>query len=169
MFPVHFHLYLSHFPIAGIIVGFLVLLIGKILKQEVVMKTGLWILFLASFSVFAMDQSGEGAEEVVEEIEAISNHLIHEHEEAAEKSLWIALISGLLSLFTLWAIQTGKKFANKLVILVIVISMLASAAVIYTASKGGLIRHSEEIGEKQIENENSLDSHGHSEVNPRQY
>jgi len=149
MSPVHFHLFFSHFAVAGILIGFLVLLFGKLLKQDAVLKTGLWILFLASFSVFAMNASGEEAEEIVEDIKGVSHLLIHEHEEAAEKTVWVALISGLFSLFTLWALQTGKKFANRLVIGSLVFGALTAAAIFNTARQGGLIRHAEELGEIQ--------------------
>jgi len=167
MSPVHFHLYFGHLTIGGIIIGFLVLLLGKLLKQEAVLKTGLWILFLASFSVFAMNASGEEAEEIVEEIKGVSHHLIHEHEEAAESAVWIALITGLLSLMTLWALQTGKKFANKMVITSLIFSALTSAAIMNVGRQGGLIRHAEELGELQEETETVEEAP--SDSAPKQY
>lgn len=147
MSPVHFHLFFSHFPIAGVFIGLVILLFGRLFKQEAVVKTGLWLLFIASFSVFAMNASGEEAEEVVEHIEGVSHHLIHEHEEAAEKVVWVALITGLMSLISLWAIQTGRKFANRLLVIVSLFAFLAAGAIAYTAKLGGSIRHAEELGE----------------------
>lgn len=147
MTPVHFHLFFSHFSIAGVFIGLVILLFGRLLKQEAVVKTGLWLLFIASFSVFAMNASGEETEEVVEHIEGVSHHLIHEHEEAAEKVVWVALITGLLSLLSLWAIQAGRKFANRLLMAVSLFGFITAGAIAYTAKLGGSIRHAEELGE----------------------
>ena len=77
MNDVHFHLVVNHLPIVGLLIGILVLIAGLLLNKTEVKLTALGVfVFSAITSAFAF-YTGEGAEEVVENISGISETLIH--------------------------------------------------------------------------------------------
>ena len=81
----HLHMVVNHFPIIGILLGFGVLVAGIVLKNDSVKNTA-YCLFIvgAVFAAISM-ATGEGAEEMVEDMPSVGKHIIHEHEEMAEK------------------------------------------------------------------------------------
>ena len=93
MNDVHFHLVVTHLPIVGVLVGFLVLLSGYITKCPQVKTTGLGIFIFSALATIAAFYTGEAAEEIVENLPGVSETLIHKHEEQAELFYTMMLIS----------------------------------------------------------------------------
>jgi hypothetical protein len=81
----HYHLVVNHLPIITPLLGALILLGGIILKNNTVRKTALLVFIFGSFTAFLAMYTGEGAEEVVEKIQGVSEDLIKNHEELAER------------------------------------------------------------------------------------
>ena len=81
----HLHMVVNHFPIIGSIFGLGILIISIILKNKTVQNVsyGLFIIS-AVFGAVSM-ATGEGAEEIVENLPNITHQIVHEHEEMAEK------------------------------------------------------------------------------------
>ena len=75
----HLHLVVNHFPIIGTILGLGILITGMLFKNNSVKNTA-YILFIvaAIFAAFSMG-TGEGAEELVEELPSVGKEIIHEH------------------------------------------------------------------------------------------
>ena len=98
----HWHLVVNHFPIIGTILALAILITGLFLKNNSVKNTA-YVLFIvaAIFAVFSM-QTGEGAEEMVEDFPGIGKAIIHEHEELAEKLALVLYAMGGLSLLALF-------------------------------------------------------------------
>ena len=98
----HWHLVVNHFPIIGTILALGILITGLFLKNNSVKNTA-YILFIvaAIFALFSM-QTGEGAEEMVEDFPGIGKTIIHEHEELAEKLALVLYAMGGLSLLALF-------------------------------------------------------------------
>ena len=94
----HLHMVVNHFPIIGTILGLGILITGLILKNNSVKSTA-YVLFVvaAVFALFSMG-TGEGAEELVEDMPSIGKEIIHEHEEMAEKLALILYALGVVSL-----------------------------------------------------------------------
>ncbi|MCK0192024.1 hypothetical protein [Arenibacter sp. F20364] len=101
MNDVHIHLALNHLPTVGVLIGFLVLLFGLIIKNPQVKNTALGIFIFSALTAIAVFYTGYGAEEIVENLPGISETLIHEHEEYAELFFTMMLILGSSSLITL--------------------------------------------------------------------
>jgi len=139
----HFHLVVNHLPIVGILIGFLVLVIGFILKKPEVKVTALGIFIFSALASIAAFYSGEGAEEIVERIPGISETLINQHEEAAELFFTVILILGGISLITMFLDIKKYKFAKFGFILVILISLAAGVLAKSVGTTGGEIRHTE--------------------------
>ncbi len=144
----HLHLIVNHLPIVFPVVGIIVLLDGLLIKSEIVKRTSFYIFIIGSVCTFAAGATGEGAEEVVENIAGVTEALIHRHEEAAEIFSLISYALGLLSLVA-FIVNYKKMALSKLLSWVVV--FVAIATIILGAlagSSGGEIRHTEIRKEK---------------------
>ena len=94
----HLHLVVNHFPIIGTILGVGILIAGIILKNNST-KNVAYALFIvaAIFAAFSM-YTGEGAEELVEDMPSVGKKIIHEHEEIAEKLALVLYFLGVVAL-----------------------------------------------------------------------
>ncbi len=139
----HWHLVVNHFPIIGTILALGILITGLFLKNNSVKNTA-YILFIvaAIFALFSM-QTGEGAEEMVEDFPGIGKTIIHEHEELAEKFALVLYAMGGLSLLALF-LNFIKNTKEKLVSFFILGLGVASLFLIQkVGTTGGEIRHTE--------------------------
>ncbi|MDO9038332.1 MAG: hypothetical protein Q7U59_08305 [Lutibacter sp.] len=156
----HFHLVVNHLPIVGILIGLLVLVTGFILKKSEVKVTALGIFVFSALASVAAFYSGEGAEEIVENIPGISETLINQHEEAAELFFTVFLILGGISLITMFLEIKKNRFAKIGFILVILGSLAAGVLAKNVGTTGGEIRHTEIRNDPnpiQIQTENDHD------------
>ncbi|MFT5217730.1 MAG: putative membrane protein [Glaciecola sp.] len=139
----HLHLVVNHFPIIGSIFGLGTLVAGIVLKNNTVKNTA-YCLFVVSaiFAAFSM-ATGEGAEEMVEDMPNIGKQIIHEHEEIAEN---LALILYLLAVVSIGGIFLNIKNHAKAKVISYVALVIGIGAV-YVATlvgtSGGNIRHTE--------------------------
>lgn len=139
----HLHLLVNHIPVLGAVFAFLLGAYGLVRRQPEVVRAALLGLVLVGVGSVVAMQTGERAEEMVEDLAGISEARIHEHEEAAEVANYAAIALGLLALGVLiWRRrQPDVGLAPAGVVLVgalVVIVLMARAA-----SLGGEIRHPE--------------------------
>lgn len=139
----HFHLVINHLPIVGVLIGFLVLLVGIFSKKPQVKLTALGILVFSALTSIAAFYTGEGAEEVVENISGINESLIHTHEESAELFFTSMLVLGAVSLLTIFLEVKRHKFSRYGFILALVLSALSIVLAQSVGTSGGEIRHTE--------------------------
>ena len=139
----HLHMVVNHFPIIGTILAIGILIAGLLSKNRSIINTS-YVLFVigAIFGILSMN-TGEGAEELVEDMPGIGWKIIHEHEELAEKMALLLDILGVLSLVGFY-FQYKKNAKEKLVSYIILLIGIASLFVIQkVGTSGGEIRHSE--------------------------
>lgn len=139
----HLHLVLNHFPIIGIIIGLGILITGIILKNNTVKSTA-YVLFIvaAIFAAFSMG-TGEGAEELVENMPSVGKQIIHEHEEMAEKLAIVLYVLGVISLggfYLNFKEHTKAKLVSYVAVIVAIIGVFFAQQ---TGTTGGEIRHTE--------------------------
>ncbi|MBG6111388.1 putative membrane protein [Flavobacterium sp. CG_23.5] len=139
----HLHLVLNHFPIIGSIFGLVILIAGLILKNNSVKNTA-YILFMVSaiFAAFSIG-TGEGAEEMVEDMPNIGKQIIHEHEEIAEKFALVLYLMAAVSLAGLimnLKNYSKAKFVSYVAVVIAIIAVVVSTQV---GTSGGEIRHTE--------------------------
>lgn len=139
----HFHLVVNHLPIVGILIGTLVLVAGLLIKKSEVKLSAFGIFIFSAITSVAAFYTGEGAEEIVENISGISETLIHTHEEYAESFFTITLILGVLSLVCFVAELKKFKYTNYLAILILLLAIADGVVAKYVGTSGGEIRHSE--------------------------
>jgi uncharacterized membrane protein len=143
MNPAHFHLALNHFPLILPMIGIIVMLIGFMIKSDPVKRTALFLFLLGALATFPTMFSGEGAEEVVEQLNDASKAFIHEHEEAAEFFAVLSYVLGLIAAVGLWASIKQKTFSNALSMLTILYVLFMLFFAKEAATTGGEIAHPE--------------------------
>lgn len=140
------HLAVNHLPVVGMVIGTLVLVGALLLKQKTVKSTGLVILIFAALSAIPTYLSGEPTEDLVEHKPGVTKPLIHEHEEAAEFALVMALLVGAGAIGTT-LVSRNSRFAGRwekpATAITLLLSLATCGALIRTAHLGGLIRHDE--------------------------
>lgn len=143
MNDVHLHLLVNHFPIIGTIFGLGILIAGLAFKNNMI-KNISYVVFMVSalFAVLSM-VTGEGAEDVVEKIEGVSENFIETHEELAEKFALIMYVLGVTSLLGLWANSKNHIKAKLISFIVLAISLTGVIVSSYVGTSGGEIRHTE--------------------------
>ena len=139
----HLHLVVNHFPIIGTILGFGILIVGVILKNNSVKNTAYSLFILGAVFAFASMVTGEGAEEMVEDMPTIGHKIIHEHEEMAEK---LAVVLYLLGLVSIAGLYTNLKNHSKATLVSFLALAIAAVGIFLgqqTGTTGGKIRHTE--------------------------
>ncbi|MFM9989028.1 hypothetical protein [Flavobacterium sp.] len=139
----HLHMVVNHFPIIGTIFGLGILIAGIILKNNSA-KNIAYFLFIVSaiFAAFSMG-TGEGAEELVEDMPNVGKKIIHEHEELAEKFAIVLYVLGVVSLAGLYLNLKNHAKANLISYLAVVISVIGVFLAQQVGTSGGEVRHTE--------------------------
>jgi len=139
----HWHLVVNHLPIIFPIVGVIVMITGLISKSEAVKRTALMIFILCALAAIAAMNTGEGAEEVVENINGDSENFIETHEETADTFALLSYILGGISLLGLWSSFKQKSFSSIISIAALVFAFVVLLFAKQTGTTGGEIRHTE--------------------------
>lgn len=143
MNDVHFHLVVTHLPIVGVLIGFLVLLTGYITKSPQVKATALGIFIFSALAAIAAFYTGEVAEDIVENLPGASETLIHKHEELAELFYTMMLILGGASLVAMFIHYKKFAFAKYGFIAVLLLSISNIVISKFVGTSGGEITHVE--------------------------
>lgn len=132
------HLALNHLPTVGLLIGVLQLAWATLKGNTSLQKASYVILVGAAIFTVVTFLTGEPAEHVIEELIPESHDWIHEHEEWAEWTLWIGLLTGIL------AVVAFFKPVNAIVRnLTLLIGTISLGMILYTAHLGAEIRHTE--------------------------
>ena len=139
----HIHLILNHIPLIG--VGFTILLFIIALIRNSKELTNVSLLFTIIVALWAIPAylTGEPAEEIVEDLPGISENLIEEHEESAEKAFVILEIVGALALITLILKMYSQKLGRWLIYITLIGLIVGGGMISWTANLGGRINHPE--------------------------
>ncbi len=139
----HLHMVVNHFPIIGTIFGLGILVVGIVMKNNVLKSTAYLLFCVAAiFAAFSMS-TGEGAEEMVEDMPSVGKKIIHEHEEMAEKLALVLYVLGAVSLVGLYLNIKKNAKANLISFLALTIAVVAVFLGKETGTSGGEVRHTE--------------------------
>ena len=139
----HFHLVVNHLPIIFPLVGLIILIIAYLFKSTDIKYAAYLVFVLGAIVTIPAFVSGEGAEEITDKLPGVTDALIHNHEEMAEKFAIISYALGLISLAGIFLLKIRNKFEK---ILSIIILLTAGILLIFakqTGTTGGEIRHTE--------------------------
>jgi uncharacterized membrane protein len=133
----------NHFPIIGTIFGLGILITGIVMKNTVI-KNVAYVLFViaAIFGLVSMS-TGEGAEEIAENLPSVTDQIIHEHEEMAEKLALVLYVLGGVSLVGLFMNVKNHAKASLVSYLAFLIALVGVFLGKQTGTTGGEVRHTE--------------------------
>ena len=137
------HLALNHFPIAGTILAFIVLVWGFFTKKDQIKIVGIALMIVSAFIGIIVFETGDGAEEIIEHKPLVTKQLIHEHDEAAEKAISAILLTAVLGMAWLLMFKLKKGHQEKVFALILLANLISAGLVADAAHKGGQIRHDE--------------------------
>ena len=151
---------INHVPLLGMIFG-AVLLALYFVRQSLkpVLLVALVTILLSGLSGVPALYSGGSAEDLVENQAHVSETFIHEHEEAAEVTVWVLAAAGLLSFLSLLSLYLQKELiAKRLTLVTLIVSLAAIGFTARAANRGGKVSHpelrdSKDINQQQINNE----------------
>jgi hypothetical protein len=139
---------LNHVPLLGLVFGAILLGGGLWRGSEDVARASLGLLAVAGLSALAVYLTGEPAEEVVEGLAGVSSEALEAHEEWG----WFALLgsgaTGICALGTLLLGIGRTRVGRGAAVLTLILALLASGIVGYTANLGGKISHPELRGNR---------------------
>ena len=141
------HLALNHVPALGIIIGAVLLGYGLWRHEEGVQTASLGLLAVAGLAAIPVYLSGEPAEEIVEGLAGVSHEAIEAHETWAQYALISALLTAFGGLGALLARARDADLFGRIARGTLVLSLIASLLMIYTANLGGKVHHQELRGE----------------------
>lgn len=141
-----FHLMVVHIPIILVPLATLMLLVSIFTNSFNLKPVARLLLILAAFAAVGAFLSGEGAEEVVEDIVGVSESAIEAHEDLAVFALWLTILTGLLSLLSSIPKFSSAMGRGPLSALFLIAAIGSSGVLGWTGHKGGLIRHQQEMG-----------------------
>src|SRR5690606_22523283 len=93
----HWHLFLSHFPVTGFIFLLPLFFYAWLKNEKKILKISLIATVFLSIVSVPVFLTGDGTEEILEEMPAISGDLIHSHEELGEWAFRLMVGSGFIA------------------------------------------------------------------------
>lgn len=142
----HLHLLFNHVGIMGILFATILLLVAVFLRSDILKRTAMVGFVIATIATGITMNTGEGAEESVEHMPGITASNIHDHEEAAEVTVWVVAVCGLWSLIGLVFYLLSKPLPSMFSVVLVLVAIVAAAMIFNTGRLGGLIRHTELSG-----------------------
>ena len=139
----HIHIAINHFPLIVPIIGVVLLLAAYGLKSEVLKRTSLLLFVFGGLAAYPAYESGEKAEEIVEEIRGVDHDYIHEHEEIAETFSLLSYILAAVAFLSFLASWRKFPFASILSVGTLLFSVIVIYYGVLTGTSGGEIRHTE--------------------------
>lgn len=136
------HLALTHLPVVLSLTGLVMLVVSFFNKKQVLIHASFAVLIAAALATIPVYATGEGAEEMVEEMAGVSESIIGQHEDVAQWSLIIILITGGAALIG-YFLRKKPSLQRPAQMLVLLLALASGGLMAQTAHLGGQIRHSE--------------------------
>jgi uncharacterized membrane protein len=134
---------INHFPVIGIIMGFLLLAFAMIRKSEELKRVSLGVVFFIALIAIPVYFTGEPTAEVVEKIPGVSEEVVEEHEEIALIALIAVEVLGLMAVGGLVYFRQSASMPDWFIQVALVLSVITVGLMAWTANSGGQIRHPE--------------------------
>lgn len=139
----HVHLALTHVPVVGLIIGLAMLGYAFVRDSLELKKASLLIFVLMGVAAGVVFLSGEPAEDAVRRLADFSRPIVHQHEDAALFALVASGALGLTSLAGLILFRQAKPIPRWFTLGSLLVALVASGTMAWTASLGGQVRHTE--------------------------
>jgi uncharacterized membrane protein len=133
----------NHFPIIGTIFGLGILITGIVMKNNVIKNIAYVLFCISAIFGFASMFTGEGAEEIAENLPSVTDQIIHEHEEMAEKLALVLYVLAGISLVGLYLNFKNHAKSSLVSYFAFVVALVAVFFGKQTGTTGGEVRHTE--------------------------
>jgi len=136
------HAFINHFPIVLVVVGAIAVLLSAMIQRRTIWMYALASLTLAGLTIYPAAWTGHRAARVVYKAWYIAPDVIHSHSQAADITVWVVAVTGLLaliSIITLVRLPEVQAPARGFRILVGLGALASICAVCYTGYLGGKI------------------------------
>jgi uncharacterized membrane protein len=141
----HLHLITNHLAIIGTLFAGIVLLIGLISNTVQTRIAAFILMLISSIGGYITFKTGHEAEETVEHMKGISEYVIEQHEEVAEKALWFIILLFIASIAGLYAGKKNLSAEKKISWIILLIAFISFAIFAWTGYLGGQIMHANDI------------------------
>ena len=141
---VYVHLVINHFPVVLGVIALITALVALITGRRQMWLYTAITLTLATLSAYPTDLTGKRASRIFRQRMPSARQAIHEHQQAADITLWVLVGSGVLGIIGWYRIGSDDQTAPVpgWVKVALTVPALASAgAVTITSVRGGLIGH----------------------------
>lgn len=148
----HLHLTLVHVPVFGTFFGTLLFLYGMFSKNNVFLKAGFLTFIATALISIPAFLTGDSSKEALQKFPGISENRIEEHEEIAEKAIWLVEFLGIISLIGFYFVIKNLKRIKLIVMITFLVSVITFGIMAVVGNSGGKIRHSEIDNSSTVEN-----------------
>jgi len=150
MSSAHLHILLNHIPVIGTAFAAFVLVWGLLKKSDEIKKLSLILLVLTSLCTIPVYLTGDKAEGSVAGVEGVIEDYIEPHEEFALNAFIASNVAGALAIIVLFMYRKPKHLPMGIVIVFFLIILFLNSMMAWTAHLGGLINHTEIMGESPL-------------------
>lgn len=148
----HLHLLVNHVALFAVSFGLLGLLYAWFKRSREFCSFALLLFMLAGVFSWIALETGESAEDAVEQLSWFSETTLEPHEEAAEVANVATIALAGVSLLLLIVSKFRANLFPPLCVVLVLLALVALALLARTANLGGQIRH-EEIRDTAVLNE----------------
>lgn len=146
----HLHLMLNHIPVLAVPFGLALLGWAMFRARPELARLALIVFVLSALAIAPIYLSGEPAEDAIEGVAGAIEPWVEAHEEAALVSLSLGEALGVLALAGLWTSRRAVSPFRPMMMASLVLALATAGSLAYTASLGGLIRHTEIRGDPSL-------------------
>jgi hypothetical protein len=139
----HLHLALNHVPVIGLPIVLLLLGWAIVRRSAELLKASFGLIILLAVVTVIVQVTGEPAEELVEGLPGVVESMVEAHEESALLGTIGVVVVGLVALFGLWWLGTGKILPQWYSPVVLIAGLMVAGMMVWIANLGGQIRHTE--------------------------
>jgi hypothetical protein len=139
----HLHLALNHVPVIGLPIVLLLLAWAIVRRSAELLKASFGLIILLAVVTVIVQVTGEPAEELVEGLPGVVESMVEAHEESALLGTIGVVVVGVIALFGLWRLGTGKILPRWYPSVVLIAGLTVAGMMVWIANLGGQIRHTE--------------------------
>jgi len=142
--PEYIHVLLNPLPVYGLLVGWVGLIIGLVLRSRSAQIATLSLVLLSSTSAWPVYEFGEqGYDRVLSMTDEAGEAWLDEHRYRAENLIWVFYALAALSAFAIAAPIKWPKSSMPLAVAVVLLGAVTLGSGTYIAYAGGRVRHRE--------------------------
>ena len=142
--PEYIHVLLNPLPVYGLLVGWVGLIIGLVLRSRSAQIATLSLVLLSSTSAWPVYEFGEqGYDRVLSMTDEAGEAWLDEHGHRAENLIWVFYALAAVSAFAIAAPIKWPKSSMPLAVAVVLLGAVTLGSGTYIAYTGGRVRHRE--------------------------